>query len=147
MANLATGWGTTGKSAEPDTQVPRETTCSVDSKETTDSTLATTTETANQKSDKAGHKAEAAEATGAQQSTADELSTALLAQQLPPLPKYNGSNDLSEETFQEWIELIAEVCKWTPRAKLIHLTTRLRGEAFAFIGRVRNNKNLIMIYW
>ena len=27
---------------------------------------------------------------------------------------------------------MAEVCKWNPRAKLIHLTTRLRGEAFAF---------------
>ncbi len=63
----------------------------------------------------------------------EELSAALLAQQLPPLPKYNGNSD--DESFQEWIaqfELVAEVCKWNPQAKLIHLTTRLRGEAFLF---------------
>ena len=27
---------------------------------------------------------------------------------------------------------MAKVCKWSKRAKLIHLTTRLRGEAFMF---------------
>jgi hypothetical protein len=43
-----------------------------------------------------------------------ESSAALLAQQLPPLPKYNGNCD--DESFQEWIaqfELVAKVCKWT----------------------------------
>ena len=56
-----------------------------------------------------------------------------MAQQLPPLPKFNGGSN--DETFQEWIaqfKLVAEVCKWNAQAKLIHLTTRLRGEAFAF---------------
>ena len=112
-----------GKPVEPDEQVSKEATGSTestkgaDSNETTDSTQATTTATADHQSDKAGHKTEAIEATSAQHSTASELSTALLAQQLPPLPKYNGSSDSLEETFQEWIaqfELMAEVCKWTP---------------------------------
>ena len=95
--------------AELDKQVSKENTGSTestkgaDSNETSDPTQATTTATANHQSDKAGHKTEAIEATGTQHSTASELSTALLAQQLPPLPKYNGSSDSSEETFQEWI--------------------------------------------
>ena len=62
------------------------------------------------------------------------LASALLAQQLPPLPKFSG--ELSqEEPFKEWIaqfELMAEVCNWSKRAQLIHLTTRLQGEAFTF---------------
>ena len=85
------------------------------------------TQTADPKSDNTGHKAEAIGDTDKQHSTANELSTALLAQQLPPLPKYNGSSDSSEEIFQERIaqfELWGEVCKWNPRAQqLIHLTT------------------------
>ena len=95
--------------AELDKQVSKENTGSTestkgaDSNETSDPTQVTTTATANHQSDKAGHKTEAIEATGTQHSTASELSTALLAQQLPPLPKYNGSSDSSEETFQEWI--------------------------------------------
>ena len=66
-------------------------------------------------------------------SNSPELSAALLAQQLPPLPKFSGNSD--DESFQEWIaqfELVAEVCQWKSQTKLIHLTTRLRGEAFAF---------------
>ena len=62
-----------------------------------------------------------------------ELSAALLAQQLPPLSKFSGNTD--DESFQEWIaqfELVAEVCQWKSQGKLIHLTTRLRGEAFSF---------------
>ena len=64
-----------------------------------------------------------------------DLSTALLAQQLPPLPHFRGGDSSSEESFQEWIgqfELVAEICRWSKQAKLIHLTTRLRGEAFSF---------------
>ena len=64
-----------------------------------------------------------------------ELAVALMAQQLPPLSKFNGSDLSSEEPFQDWIaqfELVAGVYKWSPQAKLIHLTTRLRGEAFTF---------------
>ena len=96
-----------GKPVEPDKQVSKEATGSIestkgaDSNETTDSRQAVTTATADHQSDKAGHKTEAIEATGTQHSTASELSTALLAQQLPQLPKYNGSSDSLEETFQE----------------------------------------------
>lgn len=90
--------------AEPDEQASKETTSSIegtkgaDFNETTGSTQATNTATAGHKSDKVGHKVEAS---STQHSTTSELSTALLAQQLPPLPKYNGSSDSSEETFQE----------------------------------------------
>lgn len=68
-------------------------------------------------------------------SKTEGLSVALLGQQLPPLSKYSGNESQTEEIFQEWLaqfELVAGVYKWTPQAKLIHLTTRLRGEAFAF---------------
>ena len=63
------------------------------------------------------------------------LASAPLAQQLPPLPKVSGGEQSQEEPFKEWIaqfELMAEVCNWSKRAKLIHLTTHLRGEAFIF---------------
>ena len=61
-----------------------------------------------------------------------ELAAALMAQQLPPLSKFNGSDFSSKEPFQDWIAQFAGVYKWSPQAKLIHLTTRLRGEAFTF---------------
>ena len=63
----------------------------------------------------------------------DSDSAFILAQQLPPLPKFSGEGQ--EENFPEWhaqFELMAEACKWSGPAKLIHLTTRLRGQAFAF---------------
>ena len=62
------------------------------------------------------------------------LPATMLTQQLPPLPKYSGE-DPENEPFQDWIlqfEMIADLCKWNTRAKLVHLTTRLRGQAFAF---------------
>ena len=65
----------------------------------------------------------------------DVLSVALMAQQLPLPSKFSGSDLSSEETFEEWIthfELVAGVHKWNSQAKLIHLITRLRGEAFNF---------------
>ena len=42
-----------------------------------------------------------------------DLSAALLAQQLPPLPKFSGSEASSDEdeSFQGQFELVAEVCK------------------------------------
>ena len=73
------------------------------------------------------------EVTLSQQSGA--LSEALMAQQLPLPSKFSGSDIPSEETFEEWIthfELVAGVHKWNAQAKLIHLITRLRGEAFNF---------------
>ena len=64
------------KPVEPDKQVSKEATGSIestkgaDSNETTDSSQATTTATADHQSDKAGHETEAIEATGTQHSTA-----------------------------------------------------------------------------
>ena len=64
------------------------------------------------------------------------VSAALLAQQLPPLTKFNGENcDGEGETFQDWIEqfeMVATVCHWDDQTKLMNLVTRLRGQAYAF---------------
>ena len=68
-----------------------------------------------------------------QTASTEGLANALLAQQLPLLPKFSGGEQAQEEPFKEWIaqfELMAEICGWGERAKLIHLATRLRGEAF-----------------
>jgi len=63
-------------------------------------------------------------------------SAALLAQQLPPLPKFTGeSHGEDGETFQDWkvqFEMVASICKWDPQMKLANLVTRLQGQAFAF---------------
>ena len=56
--------------------------------------------------------------------------------QLPPISKFSGEEqDDESEGFEEWIEqfeLVAEVCKWDARARLVNLTTRLRGPAYSF---------------
>ena len=56
-------------------------------------------------------------------------SAALLAQQLPPLPKFTGeSHGEDGETFQDWkvqFEMVAGICKWEPQMKLANLVTRL----------------------
>ena len=61
---------------------------------------------------------------------------ALLAQQMPPLPKFSGEDrDVAGETFRDWIEqfeMVATVCGWSEPAKLVNLTTRLKGQAFVF---------------
>ena len=66
----------------------------------------------------------------------DPLSLALLAQQIPPLPKFNGDNLGEEgESFSKWIEqleLIAGTCQWSDQAKLVNLVTRIRGQAYSF---------------
>ncbi len=63
-------------------------------------------------------------------------SAALLAQQLPPLTKFSGEATEAEgETFRDWkeqFEMVASVCQWDDKAKLANLTTRLRGQAYAF---------------
>ena len=65
------------------------------------------------------------------------LATALLASHmLPPIGKFSGEVLQGEgETFKDWIEqfeMIASVPGWDKRAKLINLTTRLRGQAYSF---------------
>ena len=64
------------------------------------------------------------------------LSTALLAQQLPPIGKFSGETASAEgETFEAWhehFEMVASVSHWDTQTKLVNLTTRLRGQAYAF---------------
>ena len=66
----------------------------------------------------------------------ESVTSTLLAQQLPPLPKFSGEmNDGDMDTFQDWFEqfeMIASVCGWSTQAKLVNLVTRLRGQAYAF---------------
>ncbi len=62
---------------------------------------------------------------------------ALLAQQIPPLPKFNGDAQIGseEERFDEWLErleMVASVCGWNEQTKLFNLITRLRGSAYSF---------------
>ena len=70
---------------------------------------------------------------GPQQSA---LSTALLAQQLPPIGKFNGETNIGEgETFEAWheqFEMVAAISHWDAQAKLVNLTTRLKGQAYTF---------------
>ena len=65
------------------------------------------------------------------------MSMAMLAQQLPPLPKFTGDGQVGseEERFDEWLErleMVATMCGWNEQAKLVNLITRLRGQAYSF---------------
>ena len=55
---------------------------------------------------------------------------------MPPIRKFSGEHESEAgEHFADWIEqfkLIASVCYCDDRTKLVNLTTRLRGQAFAF---------------
>ena len=66
----------------------------------------------------------------------DQLSQVLLAQQLPPIPKFSGEDrSQGAETFRDWkeqFEMVASLAGWDERAKLVNLTARLRGQAFGF---------------
>lgn len=54
----------------------------------------------------------------------DHFAAALVAQQLPPLPEFSGEpgdGELETETFQQWLdqfEMVADICNWSPQAKL-----------------------------
>ena len=55
---------------------------------------------------------------------------------LPPLEKFHeeSESEISEQ-FTDWIEhfeLVASAYHWDNHMKLVNLTTRLRGQAFAF---------------
>ena len=55
------------------------------------------------------------------------------------IPPLSGKGFRSRQTFTDWIEqfeLIASVCHWDDQAKLVNLTTRLRG---------RKDKHLLFI--
>ena len=68
----------------------------------------------------------------------DPLKSVLLAQNLPPLPKFSG--ELSDggfdmDIFQDWLEqfeLVANVLSWSSQAKLVNLIARLQGQAYSF---------------
>ena len=58
------------------------------------------------------------------------------AQQLPPIGKFSGGTQQEEgETIGDWIEqfeMVAAVAQWNKQTKLVNLTTRLRGQDYAF---------------
>ena len=66
------------------------------------------------------------------------LKSVLLAQNLPPLPKFSGESSdggFCKDIFQDWLEqfeLIANVLGWSSQAKLVNLITRLQGQAYSF---------------
>ena len=65
-----------------------------------------------------------------------ESSLVITPAQLPPVPKFSGDSLKDDvENFTEWLEqfnLVAEVCQWNNRARLVNLVTRLKGSAYAF---------------
>ena len=56
--------------------------------------------------------------------------------QLPPIPRFTGEEDLTESgSFPDWFEqyeAVATLAGWDEHAKLVNLTTRLRGTAYSF---------------
>ena len=66
----------------------------------------------------------------------DRLSQALLAQQLPTIPKFTGEEcQQGGETIEDWkeqFEMVATLGGWDKRSKLVNLVTRLRGQAYSF---------------
>ena len=56
--------------------------------------------------------------------------------QLPPIPRFTGEEDLTESgTFCDWLEqfeVVVTLAGWDEHAKLVNLTTRLRGTAYSF---------------
>ena len=66
----------------------------------------------------------------------DRLSQALLAQQLPTIPKFTGEErQQGGETIEDWkeqFEMVATLGGWDERSKLVDLVTRLRGQAYSF---------------
>ena len=66
----------------------------------------------------------------------DRLSQALLAQQLPTIPKFTGEErQQGGETIEDWkeqFEMVATLGGWDERSKLVNLVTRLRGQAYSF---------------
>ena len=69
-------------------------------------------------------------------SAIDNVTAALLAQQIPPLSKFSGEvSDGEGECFSDWkeqFELVAGACYWTDQSKLVNLVTPLRGQAYSY---------------
>lgn len=69
-------------------------------------------------------------------STVAQQSQALLAHQLPQIPKFIGEDrHKGGETFEEWkeqFEVLVTLGGWDDKTKLANLVTQLRGQAYAF---------------
>ena len=70
---------------------------------------------------------------------------------LPPISKFNGETQGEYVTFEEWIEqfeMLATIAHWDECSKLVNLTTRLTGQAYAFYrsctSRQRTNFSLLV---
>ena len=60
---------------------------------------------------------------------------AALANLLPQIPNFNGSEQRDGETIQDWMEhfeSVATLAGWSDHFKLVHLTSALRGSARSF---------------
>ena len=72
--------------------------------------------------------------------------------QLPPISRFTGEEDCSElGTFSDWLEqfeAVAILAGWNEHAKLVNLTTRLRGTAYSFhrscVSEQRSNYTLLV---
>ena len=72
--------------------------------------------------------------------------------QLPPISRFTGEEDCSESgTFSDWLEqfeAVAMLAGWNEHAKLVNLTTRLRGTAYSFyrfcVSEQRSNYRLLV---
>ena len=55
--------------------------------------------------------------------------------QLPPITQFSGEEQPDGKTFQDWLEQfesVAQLGGWNSHAKLVNLSTRLRGSAYSF---------------
>ena len=78
------------------------------------------------------------------------LSQALLAQQIPPLSVFSGEGEGVEGSFSKWheqLELVASMCQWSDKLKLINVATRLRGAAYAFFDHVLPTNEPATLSW
>ena len=61
-------------------------------------------------------------------------SHAMLGNQVPPRAAFSGE-EKDGITFRDWheqLELVAGLCGWSDRVKLVNVATRLKGVAYAF---------------
>ena len=72
--------------------------------------------------------------------------------QLPPISRFTGEENCSESgTFSDWLEqfeAVAILAGWNEHAKLVNVTTRLRGTAYSFyrscVSEQRSNYTLLV---
>ena len=80
------------------------------------------------------------------------LELPIYGNQLPPIPRFTGEEDLSESgSFPDWFEqyeAVATLAGWDEHAKLVNLTACLRGTTYSFYhsctGEQRSNYKLLV---